>query len=65
MWRKRLIPIIAELIKPYQSDLWPIYFKIFNETNSKYRRRFFAEPLVKFLWTKFIACKEDEIVQYV
>ena len=63
--RKRIVPGIAEMIEPYHSDIWPTYFKIFNETNQKFRRRFFQEPLIRELWARFLLVKEEQIVQYV
>lgn len=63
--RKRLIPVVMDLIKPHYEDLWQVYYKIFNETSNKQRLRFFNELLVKVLWSKFITCKSEEIMQYV
>ena len=33
--RKRLNPAISEMMQPYMADLWPVYYKIFNETSNK------------------------------
>ena len=35
MWRKQLIPPMQQMIAPFHADIWPIYFKIFNETNNQ------------------------------
>ena len=33
--RKRPIPMVMDMIKPYYDDLWQVYYKIFNETSNK------------------------------
>ena len=44
--RKRLNPLVSEMMQPFCSELWPVYYKIFNETSNKQRVRFFNEVLV-------------------
>lgn len=65
VWKKSLIPICAEMMKPYLPQIWPLYFKIFNETSHKQRVLFYAEPLIQHLWGKFRATKAVEIKEYM
>lgn len=63
--RKRLNPTVMELMQPYCNELWPVYYKIFNETSNKQRVRFFNEVLVQVLWGKFLVANSDQILQYL
>ncbi len=63
--RKRPIPLVMNMIKPYYDEIWQVYYKIFNETSNKQRSRFFGELLIKVLWSKFIVDKASEIFQYL
>ena len=65
VWRKSLIPICREMMQPYIYEIWPLFFKIFNETSHKYRVLFFSEPIVHVLWNSFRANKADEIREYL
>ena len=64
-WRKELIPDCKEMMKPYYSEIWPLYFRIFNETTHRQRLIFFSEPLIKHLWEKFRVTKGAEIQGYL
>ena len=55
--RKHLIFECRLFMAPYIDDIWPNFFLVFNDSNQRYRLKFFAEPLVHFLWQKFIADK--------
>lgn len=53
------------MMKPYYSEIWPLYFRIFNETTHRQRLIFFSEPLIKHLWEKFRVTKGAEIQGYL
>ena len=63
--RKRLNPLVQEMMEPFANELWPVYYKIFNETSNKQRVRFFNETLVQVLWGKFLVANADQILQYL
>ena len=63
--RKRLNPMVQEMMEPFSNELWPVYYKIFNETSNKQRVRFFNEALVQLLWGKFLVANADQIIQYL
>jgi hypothetical protein len=65
MWRKRLVPGIREMMLPYEADLWPTFFRIFNETNCRFRLKFFQEPVIKLLWPRFTEQEGPQIAEYV
>lgn len=65
MWRKRLVPGIREILMPYEADLWPTFFRIFNDTNSRFRLKFFQEPIIKLLWPRFNEQESSSISEYV
>ncbi len=65
MWRKRLVPGIREILMPYEADLWPTFFRIFNDTNSRFRLKFFQEPIIKLLWPRFNEHESSSISEYV
>ena len=55
--RKHLIFECRLFMAPFIDDIWPNFFLVFNDSNQRYRLKFFSEPLVHFLWAKFIADK--------
>lgn len=65
VWRKSLIPICKEMMQPFIKEIWPLFFKIFNETSHKYRLLFFSEPIIHVLWNKFRHSMSHEIKQYL
>ncbi len=34
--------------------VWLNYFEIFNENSEKQRHTFFSDPIIQFLWAKFV-----------
>lgn len=34
-WRKNLIPVAQDLMTPFYNEIWPLFFRIFNETSHK------------------------------
>ena len=52
-WRRNLIPICQQIMAPFIDDIWPLFFRTFNETSHRQRVLFFSEPLVQYLWSKF------------
>jgi len=63
--RKRLNAEVLEIMRPFYNEIWPIYYKIFNETSNKQRLRFFNEVPIKMLWSKFVEACAEEIKQYM
>ena len=49
----------------YVEDLWPRFFQVFNDSNQKYRINFFSEPIVHFLWGKFIVDKPHIVSEHI
>lgn len=64
-WRKTLIPAAHDLMQPYYNEIWPLFFRIFNETSHKQRQEFFSDPLVQVLWDNFRTSKAKEIHLYL
>lgn len=46
-------------------DIKTCYWKIFKENNVQMRRLFFKQPLIQFLWTKYIQESKGEIQSYL
>ena len=65
VWKKQVIPVVARLLEQYKDELWPLFFRIFNETSHKKRRVFFREPLIKSLWSLFVRRQTQEIFDYL
>ena len=65
IWRKQLIPICQEMMAPYLTDIWPLFFRSFNETSHRQRLAFFSEPIIHALWDRFRAEKAAEITEYL
>ena len=63
--RKTLIFECKLLMAQHIDDLWPRYFQVFNDSNQRYRLSFYTEPLVQFLWGKFIVEKPHIVAEYV
>jgi hypothetical protein len=63
--RKSLIFECKLLMAPYIDDIWPNFFLVFNDSNQRYRLKFFAEPLVHFLWAKFIQHKPHLVHEHI
>ena len=63
--RKRLLPSVGAMMKSCQKKIWPIFFEIFVDNNSKLRMEFFSDPLIQFLWNKFRADYRDQIQDYL
>lgn len=51
--QKRWDPSFAETLPSIKSLFW----KIFKENNIQMRKKFFQEPLIRFLWTMFVESK--------
>ena len=62
---KQLDPALMEVIQPHYSQIWPVYYKIFNESSTHQRMRFFKEILVRTLWSRFRESMACEIHQYL
>lgn len=63
--RKHLTEAHMEMMHPYYNEIWPIYYRIFNETSNKQRLRFFNELPIRALWSKFLEGNTEEIKQYM
>ena len=53
------------MINKQKDDVVARFFKIFNETSHKKRKRFFKEPIIQFYWQKFREQKRELIVSYI
>jgi hypothetical protein len=60
--QKRWDPKFEECIS--KQEIKTCYWKIFKENNVQMRRLFFKQPLIQFLWTKFITESKGEIQCY-
>ena len=63
--QKCIVPECRPLMEPYINDLWPKFFQVFNNSNQKYRLKFFSDPLVHFLWTRFVSEQPQVVQEYV
>ena len=63
--QKCIVPECRPLMQPYINDLWPKFFQVFNNSNQKYRLKFFSDPLVHFLWARFINEQPQVVQEYV
>jgi len=52
-------------MKSCQEAVWPLFFEIFVDNNSKLRVEFFSDPLIKFLWNKFRFDYRAQIEEYL
>ena len=50
---------------PHIDDLWQRFFLVFNDSNQRYRLKFFSEPLINILWAKFITDKPHLVQEYI
>ena len=52
-------------MQPYLANIWPRFFRVFNDSNQKYRLKFFADPIVHYLWSKFTADMPGIVAEYI
>lgn len=50
MRKKVLVQPVQELLAPYERELMPKFYFVFNENKQLHRLRFFQDPMVKVLW---------------
>ena len=62
---KMLTIIFPQSVKKVLPDLYPaerrFLVNIFRENNSQSRKKYFSDPLVKYLWTHFFIREAPEI----
>ena len=64
-WRKKLLPEVELLLRPFYHDLWPTFMDFFQYTSHQKRIKFFSEPIVKELWPRFIMSQPKAIEEFL
>mmetsp|Transcript_9417 Transcript_9417/g.11534 ORF Transcript_9417/g.11534 Transcript_9417/m.11534 type:complete len:116 (-) Transcript_9417:137-484(-) len=54
LWRKQILAPVRELIGDDLAEIWQLFFNFFNETKRHQRLKFFADPVIRELWPRFI-----------
>ena len=48
------MPAVRRLMGKFAEVVWLNYFEVFNENSEKQRHIFFSDPIIQFLWAKFV-----------
>ena len=49
----------------HASAIWLNYFEVFNENSFKQRKAFFSDPIIQFLWSRFIKNIATKFTEYL
>ena len=63
--KKQILPECRVTMQPYLDDIWERFFEIFTDSRYQLREKFFQEPLIRFLWVKFVECCSKEITEII
>ena len=61
--KKQILPECRAMMEPYLHDIWQQFFEIFSDNSNLQREKFFREPLISYLWGKFVEQCGKEITE--